>query len=63
MPDPIAVAELDDRIAILRDNIRDLVERAAAQSGAGDEALSADRIADLEGQLAETLRRREAAAA
>ena len=63
MPDPIAVAELDDRIAILRDNIRDLVERAAAQSGAGDEALGADRIADLEGQLAETLRRREAAAA
>ena len=63
MPDPVAVAELDDRIAILRDNIRDLVERAAAQSGAGDEALSSDRIADLEGQLAETLRRREAAAA
>jgi hypothetical protein len=30
-------SELDDRIAILRDNIRQLVEQAAAQGGAADD--------------------------
>jgi len=39
------VHELDDRIAILRDNIRQLVEQAAAVSGAGGEERAADRIA------------------
>ena len=63
MPDPIAIAELDDRIAILRDNIRELTESAAAQSGAADENLNSDRIAELEAQLAELIKRRDIAEA
>jgi predicted ATPase len=33
----LSAAELDRRIAIVRDNIRQLIEQAAAFSGAGDE--------------------------
>ena len=36
--------ELDDRIAILRDNIRQLTEQAAGSSGAADEARAANRV-------------------
>ena len=52
--------ELDNRIAILRDNLRQLVEQGAAQSGAGDELRIADRIAAYEQQLAPLLKQREA---
>jgi O-acetylhomoserine/O-acetylserine sulfhydrylase-like pyridoxal-dependent enzyme len=44
-------AELDERIAVLEDNLRDLIEQGAAYSGAGDEDRSADRIAELEQQI------------
>src|SRR4051812_4265645 len=44
-------AELDERIAILEDNLRDLTEQAAAYSGAADEDRSSDRIAEIEQQL------------
>jgi len=50
---------LDDRIAVIRDNIRQLVEQAAAQSGAGDEARTSDRIADQTRELEELLKERE----
>ncbi len=63
MADPIAIAELDDRIAIVRDNIRELTEQAAARSGAGDESLNSDRIATLEAQLADLIKRRDIAEA
>jgi len=53
------LAELDADIAILRDNLRQLTEQAAAQSGAADEDLAADRIAQQEAQLAALLERRE----
>jgi hypothetical protein len=59
---PMATAplvELDERIAVVRDNIRELTEQAAALSGAGDESRTADRIADQERRLAELLRERE----
>ena len=36
--------ELVDRIAILRDNLRQLTEQAAAQSGAANEERMAERI-------------------
>jgi hypothetical protein len=36
--------ELVDRIAILRDNLRQLTEQAAAQSGAASEERLAERI-------------------
>ena len=40
-----SLEDLDQRIAIVRDNIRELTEQAAAYSGAQDESLAADRIA------------------
>lgn len=55
-----SLQELDERIAIVRADIRELTERAAAWSGAGDEALAADRIAQLESRLAQLLKEREA---
>ena len=54
-----SLEELDERIAIVRDNIRELTEQAAALSGAEDETRTADRIADQERQLAELLKERE----
>jgi hypothetical protein len=59
MPD-FSLEELDQRIAIVRDNIRELTELAAAFSGAEDETRAADRIADQEAQLAKLLKEREA---
>lgn len=56
----LSLAELDERIAEVRDNIRELTEQAAALSGAGDEARAADRIAEQELRLAELLNQREA---
>lgn len=55
-----SLTELEEQIAEVRDNIRELTEQAAALSGAGDEALAADRIAEQELQLAELLKKREA---
>ena len=52
--------ELDDRIAILRDNLRQLTEQAAALSGAADEARLADRIAEQEAELNKLTRQRDA---
>ncbi len=49
--DPEQLAELENRIAILRDNLRELVEQAAAYSGAADESLASDRIADQQAKL------------
>jgi hypothetical protein len=54
-----SLEELDQRIAIVRDNIRELTEQAAAFSGAEDESRAADRIADQERRLAELLKERE----
>jgi hypothetical protein len=52
--------ELDDRIAILRDNIRQLTEQAAAFSGAADEARNADRIANQQDELDKLIKLRDA---
>jgi uncharacterized small protein (DUF1192 family) len=46
-----SLAELEQRIAIVRDNLRQLVEQAAAFSGAGDEDRNADRIAQQNQEL------------
>lgn len=53
------LAELDERIAIARENLRQLIEQAAAFSGAADEERMADRIADQENRLAALLKERE----
>jgi rubrerythrin len=55
----VSFEEVDRRIAIVRDNIRELTEQAAALSGAEDETRAADRIADQEQRLAELLKERE----
>lgn len=47
----LSLAELEDRIAIARDNIRQLIEQAAASSGASDEARNADRLANQNSEL------------
>jgi hypothetical protein len=60
MKDPARARELDARIRAIRENIRELVEQAAASSGAADESLTADRIANLEAQLAAAVKEREA---
>jgi hypothetical protein len=54
-----SLAELDERIAIVRDNIRELVEQAAAFSGAQDEERNADRIAQQQAELERLLRQRD----
>jgi hypothetical protein len=53
-------ADLETRIADVRDNIRELTEQAAAYSGGGDEARTAERIAEQEALLAELLKERDA---
>jgi hypothetical protein len=54
-----SLEDLDQRIAIVRDNIRELTEQAAAYSGAQDESLAADRIAAQEQSLSGLLKERE----
>lgn len=57
---PLSLAEIEDRIAILRDNIRELVEQAAAYSGAGDEDRNAERIAEQNAELQKLISERDA---
>lgn len=56
----LSLDELDARIAILRDNIRQLIEQAAAYSGAGDEDRAADRIAQQNEELDKLTKQRDA---
>ena len=51
--------ELNDRIAILRDNIRQLTEQATGSAGAGNEERTADRIAQQQEELDALIRERE----
>ncbi|MFZ0193810.1 MAG: hypothetical protein WAL14_03185 [Pseudolabrys sp.] len=53
------LAEIEGRIAVLRENIRELVEQAAAFSGAADEELVSQRIAKQEAQLELLTRQRD----
>jgi hypothetical protein len=59
MNDTLSLAELDDRIAILRDNLRQLVEQAAGSSGSRDEERTSDRIAQQTEQLDKLIAERE----
>jgi hypothetical protein len=51
--------EIADRIAILRDNIRQLTELATAQSGAANEERTAERIAVQNEELESLLKEQE----
>jgi hypothetical protein len=62
MADTEALAEIEQRIAVLRDNLRQLVEQAAGYSGAEDEERNADRIANQQAQLDALLKERDALA-
>ena len=56
---PLTLAEIEERIAAIRENLTELTEQAAAYSGAAVEELNAQRIADQEAQLDPLLRRRD----
>ena len=59
MPEvPLNLAEIEERIAAVRENISELIEHAAAYSGAADEELAARRIAEQEALLELLTRRR-----
>jgi uncharacterized small protein (DUF1192 family) len=55
-----SLTELNDRIAIIRDNIRQLVEQAAASSGAQDEERISGRIAQQQEELDKLVKERDA---
>jgi uncharacterized small protein (DUF1192 family) len=59
---PLSLSELEQRIAIVRDNIRQLIEQAAAFSGAEDEARNADRLAQQNEELERLSKQRDALA-
>ena len=60
MPDVRSkLAEIDRRIAVIRENLRELVEQAAANSGAGGEELISERIAEQEAELERLTKQRD----
>jgi hypothetical protein len=58
----LSPAELDDRIAILRDNLQQLVEQAAAASGSQNEERIADRITQQTEELDKLILERDSRA-
>ena len=60
MANQATLAEIEKRIQVVEDNLRQLVEQAAAYSGAADEERNADRIADQQARLDALLKEREA---
>jgi hypothetical protein len=52
--------ELDERIALVRNNISDLMEQASGASGAAMEESIADRLNEQQDMLNDLLKRREA---
>ena len=60
MSDPQTnLAEIDAQIADVRENLRELVEQATAYSGAADDELVSQRIADQEALLARLTEQRD----
>src|SRR6202035_2301240 len=60
MPDILLdLAEIEERISALRENLTELEEQAAAYSGGATEELNAQRIADQEAQLERLTRQRD----
>jgi hypothetical protein len=55
----LSTPEIENRIAIVRDNIRQLTEQAAASSGAADEERNSDRIARQTEELETLLQERD----
>ena len=59
MVDQAALNDLEKRIQIVEDNLRQLMEQAAAYSGAADEERNADRIATQQAKLDALLKERD----
>ena len=55
----LSLGALNDRIAILEDNIRQLIEQAAAASGEQNESRIADRISQQNDELDRLIKIRE----
>jgi predicted RNA-binding protein len=60
MANSVSLEEVERRIQIVEDNLRELVEQAAAYSGAADEERNAQRIADQQAKLDALMKEREA---
>jgi hypothetical protein len=58
-PTSLSTSELTNRIAILRDNIRQITEQAASQSGAADEERNSERLAQQSDELDLLLKEQE----
>ena len=56
----LSLAELEERINAVRDNINQLTEQGAAFSGAEDEERSADRIEEQNEELERLIKQRDA---
>jgi uncharacterized small protein (DUF1192 family) len=56
----LSLPELNDRIAILQDNIRQLIEQAAAASGELNQERIADRINQQNDELERLTKERDA---
>jgi uncharacterized protein (DUF1778 family) len=56
------LSEIEARISIIQDNIRQLIEQAAAASGAENEAFVSDRIAQQTEELERLTNERDALA-
>jgi hypothetical protein len=59
LTDNPTLAEIDKQIQIVEDNLRELIEQAAAYSGAADEERNANRIAGQQAKLDALLKERE----
>jgi hypothetical protein len=59
MANASSLADVDKRIQIVEDNLRELIEQAAAYSGAADEERNADRIAEQQAKLDALLKERD----
>ncbi len=59
MGNGLSLDQVEDRIAIVRDNIRQLIEQSAADSGAANEARNADRLAQQQAELETLTRQRD----
>jgi hypothetical protein len=57
---PSNIAELDSQIADVKENLRELVEQAAGYSGAADDELTSQRIAEQEALLDRLTKERDA---
>ena len=56
---PLNLAQIEERISAIRENLLELEEQAAAYSGGAVEELNAQRIADQEAQLELLTRQRD----